>query len=339
MRWITIVVLSAAIAFSREPEAPDQTAMQATLTRYFRAVNTCKLTAARSEVIDGYEPPDRALPPALLAKINGRSCAAGNDGIEFAVLARSLTMLNQETAVADGFFRTIGFTLERAGRIHIVFVRQSNAWKIGAVRFAPALEPPNYPIPVAATHDPAGAEGWTEIDASKVVDITGGAVTSVWELNGGTIQSLSGHGRGRDIRTKDSYRNFELRFEWKVTPAANSGVKYRLFYFFADSERGASATGYEYQIVDNDGDPGAKKFAVERAASLYNQVAAETTPRPVGEWNEGRIVAKGAHVEHWLNGKKVLEVECESSTPESPIVFQHHGGGVSLRNIRIRRLD
>ncbi len=338
--WIIGVALSTALAFAAEPNLQDQTAMQAALTRYFRAVNTCNPAAARLETIEGYWTQQQSLPPALATKLAGRGCGQSVNPVEFAVLARTLTLLNPDTAIADGFFRTAHFTPERAGRVYIVFVRQNSVWKIAAVRIAPmAFEAPNYAVPVSSAREESDAEGWATIDASQVVDLGGNPVSSVWEMDGGTIHALRGKGRGRDIRTKNSYRNFELRFDWKVTPAANAGVKYRLFYLFSDPERGASATGYEYQIVDNDGDPGAKQHPAERAASLYNQLASGVSPRPVGEWNQGVLIVKGSHVEHWLNGQKAVELECESAAPDSPIVFQHHGGGASLRNIRVRRLD
>lgn len=338
--WIIVFALSTALAFAAEPSPQDQSAMQATLTRYFRAVNTCNPTAARLETIQDYWTAQQSLPPALGSKLAGRGCGQAANPAEFAVLARTLTLLNPDTAIADGYFRTAHFTPERAGRVHIVFVRQSSVWKIAAVRIAPvAFEAPHLAVPVSGAREETDAEGWATIDASQVVDLAGSSVTPVWEMDGGTFQALRGKGRGRDIRTKHSYRNFELRFDWRVTPAANSGIKYRLFYLFSDLERGANATGYEYQVVDNDGDPGAKQHPVERAASLYNQLASEVTPRPIGEWNQGVVIVKGSHVEHWLNGKKTVELECESAAPEGPIVFQHHGGGATLRNIRVRRLD
>jgi hypothetical protein len=168
--------------------------------------------------------------------------------------------------------------------------------------------------------------------------MSGAAVSEVWQLDGGAFHALRDKSWGRDIRTRDTYRDFELRFEWKATPRANSGIKYRLFYLNYGAE-GAGAAGFEYQIADNDGDPGARRFAVERAGGLYNQIApASATPRALGEWNEGAIIVRGRHIEHWLNGQKSIELDCESSAPEGPIVFQHHGGGASLRNIRVKRL-
>jgi hypothetical protein len=339
-RWIVVIALSTALAFAAEPSLQDQSAMQAALTRYFRAVNACNPAAARLETIEDYWTQRQSLPPGLATKLAGTACGQAQNPAEFAVLARTVTMINKDTAIADGFFRTAHFVPERAGRVHIVFVRQGSSWKIAAVRLAPVqFEAPNYAVPVSGSREETDAEGWATIDAGEMVDLGGNAVTPVWELDGGTFHAVRGKGRGRDIRTKHSFRNFELRFDWKVSPAANSGVKYRLFYLFSDPERGANATGYEYQIVDNDGDPGARQHPVERAGSLYNQLASGVTPRPVGEWNQGVLIVKGSHVEHWLNGQKAVELECESAAPEGPIVFQHHGGGAWLRNIRIRRLD
>lgn len=337
IRWIPLLALSTALLFAAEPSAQDRSAMQATLTRFFRAINTCNPSAARLETTAGYSRQMVGLPAALLHRIAGTSCPQPAGAAEFAVLARSLTLINQDTAWADGFFRTTQLTPQRAGRVYILFVRQDAAWKIGAVRLAPVpFEPPYHAIPTASQKTPA-ADGWETIAAKQVVDLLGTPAPRGWTLDSGTFHSL--RGSHRDIRTIASYRNFELRFDWKVSPAANSGIKYRLFYFFDDPDKGSATTGYEYQIVDNEGDPGAKRHPVERAGSLYNQVASQVPPHPAGEWNQGVVIVKGNHVEHWLNGRKALELECESAPLDGPIVFQHHGGGAWLRNIRIRRLD
>ncbi|MBL8209445.1 MAG: DUF1080 domain-containing protein [Bryobacterales bacterium] len=333
-----LLTLTTALLFAAPPTVQDQSAMQATFARFFRAINTCNSAAARRETTEGYSRQVVGLPAALLDRLAGTSCPQPADASEFAVLARSLTLINPDTAWADGFFRTTQVASQRAGRVYVLFVRQANTWKIGAVRLAPVpLEPPYHAIPSGASPSKPHSYGWETIDATHVVDLLGTPVAAGWTLDGGTFQSL--RGAYRDIRTTNTYRNFELRFEWKVSQAANSGIKYRLFYFFDDPDKGSATTGYEYQIVDNEGDPGAKRNAVERAASLYNQLAAQVPPRPAGEWNQGAIIVRGNHVEHWLNDRKALELECESAPLEGPIVFQHHGGGAWLRNIRIRRLD
>ena len=112
-------------------------------------------------------------------------------------------------------------------------------------------------------------------------------------------------GGGGDIVTAKKYRDFDLRFDFRVTAKANSGVK----YFYDESLNGGTCE--EYQILES-GHPDYNKGkdGNRQIASLYDIVAApkaNAVVKPVGQWNSGRIVAKGAKVEHWLNGVKVLE--------------------------------
>jgi len=113
-------------------------------------------------------------------------------------------------------------------------------------------------------------------------------------------------GGGGDIVTVKKYRNFEFSFDFRLTRAANSGVK----YFVDEMQNGGSAE--EYQILENvhpDSDKG--KDGNRKTASLYDIIPAhaDAIQKGVGQWNTGKIVSKGAHVEHWLNGVKVLEYE------------------------------
>ncbi|MCE9545061.1 MAG: DUF1080 domain-containing protein [Planctomycetia bacterium] len=164
---------------------------------------------------------------------------------------------------------------------------------------------------------------------------------------------LTRKGRGGDLMTDEKYGDFDLRLEWKVTPGANSGIMYRV----QETAPASYMTGAEYQVLDNtkhhDG-----KNPLTSAGSLYALYAPKDAEvKPVGEWNTTRIVAKGNHIEHWLNGKKVVEVELWgddwnkrlaaskfnawkgfAKSPEGHIVLQDHGDQVSYRNIRIKKL-
>lgn len=157
------------------------------------------------------------------------------------------------------------------------------------------------------------------------------------------------HGQ-RDIVTTDTFGDFDLRFQWKVQPGSNSGVKY-----FVTEDR-PSAIGHEYQIIDDLRHPDAKISAERQTASFYDVKAASSHPtRSVGEWNDARILVQGNHVEHWLNGEKVLEYEL--GTPETlaavqdskfkdvagfgtkkrgHILLQDHGDAVCYRSIRVK---
>ncbi len=181
-----------------------------------------------------------------------------------------------------------------------------------------------------------------------------------WMIENGELIVLdSGGGESRnggDIVTMDEYSNFDLKLEFKLTEGANSGIK----YFVTEKEQpNGSAIGLEYQILDDELHPDAKLGNHEGSrtvASLYDLIKAENkSVKPMGEWNEARIVSNGVHVEHWLNGNKVLEYERSSEAfrklvaeskykiwenfgeaPQGHILLQDHGNKVSFRNIKIK---
>jgi hypothetical protein len=137
------------------------------------------------------------------------------------------------------------------------------------------------------------------------------------------------------LLTKDTYTSFELEFDWKVASKGNSGIKYRLFYL-TDGD----AAGYEYQLADDTGDPGAIRSPSERSGALYGVLPPmKSVVKPAGEFNHSVLVVRGRHCEHWLNGEKVVDYETQLGPIESPILLQHHGSDVWFRNIRIRRLQ
>lgn len=172
-----------------------------------------------------------------------------------------------------------------------------------------------------------------------------------WRVEDGTLRHVSGEGGG-DLITVDKFSDFELRFEWKVAPGANSGVIYRV----TEDHNASYETGPEYQVLD-DSKHGDGKNPKTSAAALYALIAcnAEKALKPVGEWNKARIVIKGNQAEHWLNKKKVVEYQwggsetqkliSESKFKGMPgfaknasghICLQDHGDDVWFRNIKIR---
>lgn len=185
-----------------------------------------------------------------------------------------------------------------------------------------------------------------------------------WEIKDG-ILSVTDHsgeqgGGTTDLVTTRKYENFELSVDFRITTGANSGIKYFVDPG-SDDRITRSSIGFEYQILDDAVHPDAKngKNGDRTQGSLYDLIpAAKNKPvRPVGEWNTARIVVRGAHGEHWLNGKKVLEYErftpqfralvAESKFHVYPnfgefhngrILLQDHGFPVSFRNIKIREL-
>lgn len=156
---------------------------------------------------------------------------------------------------------------------------------------------------------------------------------------------------GGDIVTVDEYGDFEMRFEWKIAPGANSGVVYRV----DEKIEPTWASGPEYQVIDskNYHEP---LVPEQTAGGLYALAAPmEFVERPIGDWNEGRIVVRDGRLEHWLNGVRVAEAEWDdpafrakiaaskfgamphfAKAAKGRIALQDHGGGVWYRRIRIR---
>ena len=126
---------------------------------------------------------------------------------------------------------------------------------------------------------------------------------SGWVIEDGALHKRAGEHPG-DIMTVDAYEDFEFSWDWRLEPKGNNGVKY-----FITEERKA-AVGHEYQMVDDS----SVKDAYDSTAAFYlvKEPAADKPVKPMGEWNRSRLVVKGKHVEHWLNGEKVLEYECGS---------------------------
>jgi hypothetical protein len=130
----------------------------------------------------------------------------------------------------------------------------------------------------------------------------GGQPGPGWKIEDGILKKLRGVPAG-DLMTGQTFTDFEFSWEWRLEEKGNNGVKY-----FIIPERKA-AVGHEYQMID---DTTVKKDALSSCASFYLVVApaADKPMKPMGEWNHSRIVVKGNHVEHWLNGARVLAYEC-----------------------------
>jgi len=185
-------------------------------------------------------------------------------------------------------------------------------------------------------------DGWRSLKSDKPG--TG------WRVEGGALVTV---GKAGDLVTIDEFGDFELSLEWKISPGGNSGVIYRVGL----AENATFRTGPEYQVLDNQKAED-NKLPSHLAGSLYDLVAPpKDVTKPVGEWNAARIVVRGWHVEHWLNGEKV--VDADLGTPEGRaliagskfktmpkfatlarghIALQDHGDVVSYRAIRIREL-
>lgn len=187
-----------------------------------------------------------------------------------------------------------------------------------------------------------------------------------WDINDGilTVQAANGaeSGNGGDIVTTDSFSDFELSVDFRITEGANSGIKY-----FVDptlNKGTGSAIGLEFQVLDDEKHPDAKlgKNGNRTVGSLYDLIRAESHDssrgknfNSVGKWNNARIVVKGGHVEHWLNNIKVVDYDRFSQMfealvekskyekwenfgrlPEGLILLQDHGNKVDFRSIKVR---
>lgn len=194
----------------------------------------------------------------------------------------------------------------------------------------------------------------------------GGFPTTGWSVDGGTINVTERGGEeagnGGDIVSTRPYANFELSVDFQTSPGANSGIMYFVDLGLTPGHSGhGSPIGFEYQILDDALHPDGKrgKDGDRTVASLYDLIpAAKDKPiKPVGEWNTARIVVRGQHGEHWLNGVKVLEYDRDSpqfrtTVAESKfhvyphfgeadggyLLLQDHGFPVSFRNIKIHEL-
>ena len=216
-----------------------------------------------------------------------------------------------------------------------------------------------------------------------------------WEISDGTFKTRVKPWIEEDLLTNREYGDFELRFDWRVSKGGNTGLKYRLqrsvFVDQSKVQKGPGGfegllgreisnpksdrtklppaikgfvytVGFEYQLIDDERHPDAKRGPDRRTGALYSMIPpAEGHAKPAGEWNSSRLVVRGDHVEHWLNGTKVLDGSLKDDRviagvnkrwqdvpavrdaltnpkPKGYIALQHHGDEVWFRTIRIREL-
>lgn len=192
--------------------------------------------------------------------------------------------------------------------------------------------------------DGAGTKGWRPYN---------NAASDGWLVKNGELVNKKDDVKNRtDLITADQYDDFEFSIDWKLEKGANSGIVYRCL-----ETKGASyETGPEYQLIDDNGYYHALEDWQKSGSNYAMHPPKKLVAKPVGEWNTTRIVVKGAHVQHWLNNE--LVVEYDFWTPEwvelktkgkwkdtkdyglakkGYIALQDHGGGISFKNIKIRK--
>tara|TARA_R110000850_G_scaffold42454_25_gene108972 strand:+ start:2204 stop:2899 length:696 start_codon:yes stop_codon:yes gene_type:complete len=207
------------------------------------------------------------------------------------------------------------------------------------------------------------ADGWISLFDGKTLDGWKGyndaEFEGVWVVQDGILH-LAGAPEGEpyvNIITEAVYDDFDLRFEWKVEAGTNSGVMFHV----GEGPKQPYLTGPEYQVLDNEGFRNGKGEPVteaEKTGSHYGvEPATSDETKPIGEWNESRIVVKGNHVEYWTNGVKTSEYEMHSEKWNEQIAsakfskwrdyatlgkghigLQDHGHHVWFRNLKIKEL-
>ena len=156
-----------------------------------------------------------------------------------------------------------------------------------------------------------------------------------------------------DIVTREQFQDFELALEWKVEPGGNSGIFYRVAE--APELETVWQSGPEFQVLDDARHADGRVPETSAGACYGLYPAPRGVVRPAREWNEARIVVRGTHVEHWLNGRRVVAYELGDHDweervrrskfaglrrygrePRGHIALQDHGDWVAYRNIRVR---
>jgi hypothetical protein len=192
-----------------------------------------------------------------------------------------------------------------------------------------------------------GWHGYNKTGEIKNWTIEEGALVCLGAAKGDT---------GGDIVSDNEYENFELTWEWKIDKGGNSGVMYHVIE--SAKYKGPYETGPEYQLIDDTGYPGKleewQKTGADYAMNLAND---KKKLKPTGEWNTSKIIFNKGHVEHWLNGEKIVEFQAwneawqkekkEGKWKDYPdyglakrgkIALQDHGNKAYFKNIMIREL-
>ena len=223
---------------------------------------------------------------------------------------------------------------------------------------APGACSPLAPPPETAVNLPDSAQpGWRFLFDGRTADqwraYRGDEIPAGWQVVDGALTRV---GQAGDIVTREEFQDFELALEWKVEAGGNSGIMYRVAE--APELETVWQSGPEFQILDDARHPDGRRPETSAGSCYGLYPAPRGIVRPAGEWNEARIVVQGTHVEHWLNGTRVVGYELGSPDWEERvrrskfasmprygresrghIALQDHGDWVAYRNIRIRPIS
>lgn len=209
--------------------------------------------------------------------------------------------------------------------------------------------------PMNTLTDAEREEGWRLLfDGSTLAGWRGYNMNEMpggWAVEDGTLTRV---GAGGDIITDAQFTDFELSLEWRVEEGGNSGV----FYRAAEGEEWIYQSAPEMQVLDDANHADGRNAITSAGSNFALHPAPRGGVRPAGEWNSARIVVQGDHVEHWLNGTRVVEYELGSDdweqrvaaskfaawpeygrAPRGHIGLQDHGDRVWFRNIKIREFE
>jgi len=173
-----------------------------------------------------------------------------------------------------------------------------------------------------------------------------------WKVEDGTLTKSGSTG---DIITRNKFANFELDIDWKIAPGGNAGI----FYRGTEEYDHIYWSAPEYQLLDDARAPDGRSRLTSAGAAYALYPSPAGILKPAGEWNSTRIIVKGAHVEHWLNGKKLLEYTLWSPDWKAKVkaskfaaypnyglaksgyigIQGDHDGTLTLRNIKVRELN
>ena len=199
-------------------------------------------------------------------------------------------------------------------------------------------------------------EGWRLLFNGKNLDgwrtFQGREITGWKVIDGVLYNSGVGSDHGGDIITREKFQNFELELEWKIAPQSNSGIFYHV------NEKIGTAiyeSGPEYQLIDDKGWPDKLRDDQYSGANYGMHAPKNAIVKDVNDWNQARIVVNGAHVQHYLNGVKVVDYYLWDDdwmqlkekgkwkdypyygmALKGPIGLQDHGGLAQFRNIKIK---